>query len=55
MLKVYDEAKAAGCLTYLVTDSGKTEFDGVPTHTAIAIGPNQVEQIDAITGGLKLY
>lgn len=55
LLGIYNKAKAHGLLTYLVTDSGKTEFDGVPTHTAVAIGPNQADKIDTITGELKLY
>lgn len=38
----------------LVTDSGRTEFGGVPTKTCLAIGPNKIEEIDKITGHLPL-
>lgn len=38
----------------LIQDAGKTEFNGVPTYTALAIGPDDPEKIDKITGHLKL-
>jgi len=38
----------------LIVDSGKTEFNGVPTATCIALGPDESEKIDRITGNLKL-
>lgn len=38
----------------LIVDSGRTEFNGVPTATAVAIGPGNSELIDKITGELKL-
>jgi PTH2 family peptidyl-tRNA hydrolase len=41
-------------LTALILDSGVTEFGGVPTNTAVAVGPDQVGKVDAITGGLPL-
>lgn len=40
---------------YLITDSGKTEFGGIPTNTCLAIGPDDAEKIDRITGHLPLY
>ena len=48
------KAKKAGLKVYLVTDSGLTEFDGVPTITCLAIGPDYSDKIDSITGSLKL-
>jgi len=51
---VYQRAKSAGIPCSIITDAGKTEFGGVPTKTAVAIGPDTVEKIDAITGDLKL-
>jgi PTH2 family peptidyl-tRNA hydrolase len=38
----------------LITDAGLTEFHGVPTNTCIAVGPDEDEKIDSITGHLKL-
>lgn len=45
----------AGLESHLVTDLGATEFNGVPTVTACALGPDSAERIDPITGHLKLY
>jgi hypothetical protein len=33
---------------------GRTEFGGVPTKSCLAMGPDEYERIDAITGHLKL-
>jgi peptidyl-tRNA hydrolase len=38
----------------LIKDLGKTEFNGVETYTALAIGPAQIDIIDGISGHLKL-
>ena len=38
----------------LIKDSGKTEFENVPTYTAVAIGPAWEDEINAITGNLVL-
>ena len=38
----------------IITDSGRTEFNGVPTETCLAIGPHTPEVIDPITGEYKL-
>ena len=38
----------------LITDAGLTEFGGVPTNTCIAIGPGDPDEINKITGHLKL-
>lgn len=51
---IYQAALAAKIPTKLVTDSGKTEFKGIPTLTACALGPAEDHLIDAITGGLTL-
>ena len=60
LLGVFEAAKEAGLEVHLITDAGLTEFDGVATHTAVGIGPDLDERIDAITGPegkfpLKLY
>ncbi len=39
----------------LIVDSGLTEFNGVPTLTAVGIGPADEELINKITGKLKLF
>ncbi len=46
--------EAASWLTALIMDSGLTEFGGVPTYTAVAIGPDTSDKIDPVTGHLKL-
>ena len=38
----------------VIVDSGATEFNGVPTVTCMALGPDWPEKLDAITGHLKL-
>ena len=38
----------------LIRDSGLTEFHGVPTLTCCAIGPYWADEIDKVTGHLKL-
>ena len=52
--EVVARARAAGVPVALITDSGKTEFHGVPTKTCCAVGPAWTEDVDAITGALPL-
>jgi len=40
---------------YLITDLGLTQFKGIPTKTCLALGPDDSEALDKITGHLKLY
>jgi peptidyl-tRNA hydrolase, PTH2 family len=47
--KLLCQAMIANLPCALITDSGKTEFHGEPTKTAIAIGPADAEAIDKIT------
>ena len=54
LMAIHDKAVEAGLEVHLITDSGKTEFHGVPTRTCLAIGPDDAEKIDAITGQLQL-
>jgi PTH2 family peptidyl-tRNA hydrolase len=54
LLRVYQEAELAGLPVKLITDAGHTEFHGHPTITCLAIGPAWSDEIDRITGGLKL-
>jgi PTH2 family peptidyl-tRNA hydrolase len=54
LIEIYTKAKDLGFPCALITDSGLTEFNGVPTTTCCAIGPWHAEEIDKITGHLKL-
>jgi PTH2 family peptidyl-tRNA hydrolase len=55
LIDLYDTARKAGLPSAIIKDAGLTEFNGVPTITAVGIGPGSVEEIDAITGNLKLF
>jgi len=47
-------AEREGFKVRVITDSGRTEFHGMPTVTALAIGPDRAEGIDAVTKHLTL-
>lgn len=53
--KIYDKADKANLPCSLVKDAGFTEFKGVPTFTAVGIGPAPEELIDKITKHLPLF
>lgn len=55
LIAIHKLAKEALLPCSLVCDSGLTEFGGVSTFTAVGIGPAWSEEIDKITGNLKLY
>ena len=55
LLDLHAKAVSAGLRSHLITDSGRTEFSGVPTITALAIGPDLASTIDEITGHLTIY
>lgn len=55
LLSLAEKARGAGIPCGLIQDAGRTEFHGEPTYTALAVGPDEVSAIDAITGGLKLW
>ena len=52
--KYYEIAKDKDINCSIILDSGKTEFNNIPTYTAVAIGPWEATEIDRITGHLKL-
>lgn len=54
LLALHEKAKVAGLITALIQDAGLTEFGGMPTYTAIAVGPDRADRVDAITGELPL-
>ena len=55
LLSLHEQAKAAGIVTSLIQDSGLTEFGGVKTYTAVAVGPDSEDKIDAICKHLPLF
>lgn len=50
----YQKAKMENIPCALIEDKGLTEFDGEATITACAIGPDDPDKIDKITGNLNL-
>jgi PTH2 family peptidyl-tRNA hydrolase len=54
LLAIHARAREAALEVHLITDSGKTEFHGKPTVTCLAIGPDDAEKIDNVTGHLQL-
>ena len=55
LIACHQQALELGIESHLIRDSGRTEFNGVPTLTACAIGPDLPERIDRVTGELTLY
>lgn len=54
LLSIVNSAKKAGLHHSLILDNGATEFKGIPTYTCAAIGPEFPQQLDPVTGHLKL-
>jgi PTH2 family peptidyl-tRNA hydrolase len=54
LLAVHEKAQAVGLITALIQDAGLTEFGGVPTYTAVAVGPDCEDRVDEVTGTLPL-
>jgi peptidyl-tRNA hydrolase, PTH2 family len=55
LTSLVEAASLASLNCKVITDNGLTEFAGVPTITAVAIGPNWDDEVDPVTKGLKLY
>lgn len=55
LLDIFEKSKTMGVGAHLITDQGHTEFNGVPTNTCLALGPDYSSKIDPITGHLKLF
>jgi peptidyl-tRNA hydrolase, PTH2 family len=51
---VLTQASAAGIATASIVDAGRTEFHGQEMWTCVAIGPDEDDRVDAITGSLRL-
>lgn len=54
LIEIYETAKQKGLPCTLIKDAGLTEFNGVPTLTAVAIGPDEASKIDEVTKRLPL-
>ena len=54
LLDLNDAVIKAGLNCALVQDNGLTEFNGVKTWTALAIGPDFSNKIDLLTSNLSL-
>lgn len=48
------QAELSDVEVHPIIDEGRTEFNGVPTLTCAAFGPCSAEELDKITGNLKL-
>lgn len=55
LVDLYKKAQESGLPAALIKDAGLTEFNGVPTLTAVGIGPGNEELINKITGHLRLF
>ena len=53
LLALHEKALGEGKICSLIQDAGLTEFGGVPTFTAVAIGPDAKDALDPLTGHLK--
>lgn len=54
LMDVFFKAKEADLPCSLIIDSGLTEFGGVLTRTAVAVGPCKDENVKHFLGNLKL-
>lgn len=52
---LHEKACQLSIPTALIVDSGLTVFGGIPTVTALAVGPAPRELVDQVTGKLSLY
>ena len=55
LVGLHEKALSLGLKSELIRDSGRTEFGGIPTLTALAIGPDLATDIDQVTGHLTIY
>lgn len=53
--ELHQRASDKGLMSHLVEDNGATEFSGIKTVTALAIGPHWDEDFVGVTDHLKLF
>lgn len=51
---IFENAKLAKLPCAMIIDHGRTVFNGIPTKTCVAVGPDYPDKIDRITGHLPL-
>lgn len=54
LVAIHEKALSSGLISHLIEDNGATEFNGVKTKTAIAVGPAWDEDFLGITDHLPL-
>jgi PTH2 family peptidyl-tRNA hydrolase len=52
--ELHQKALDNGLISHMIIDNGATEFNGVKTKTAIAIGPHESSKFDGLTDHLPL-
>ena len=55
LLNVLKKAQDKNLPCALITDEGRTEFNGVPTNTCLGIGPCYPEDFEGVTSKLRLF
>jgi PTH2 family peptidyl-tRNA hydrolase len=55
LLDIHRKVKDANIHCSLIQDAGLTEFKGIPTYTAVGIGPWDSGELNEITGHLPLF
>jgi PTH2 family peptidyl-tRNA hydrolase len=55
LVALYTAARLSDMVCSIITDAGLTEFNGVPTKTAVAIGPDREDKVDELCKHLPLY
>ena len=54
LLAIHQKALDSGLMSHIITDNGATEFHGVPTITALGLGPHFDSKFIGITDHLPL-
>ena len=54
LVAVHQKALDSGLMSHIIGDNGLTEFNGVKTKTAVAIGPAWDSKFEGITDHLPL-
>ena len=54
LMATHAKALEMGPKVHLITDSGRTEFNGQATRTCLAVGPDEASKIARVTGHLEL-